>query len=286
MGLDVRPLEPFGAELIAFDLSQVATPAGSVALLEALTTHALLVAHDLTLSPADLVRVGRALGDLEILPEPEKRNPDHPEIFDLTNVRLDGEIVEFTEPQAVFLRGTERWHTDSSFRAIPCLSTMLYAVEVPASGGDTEFADMRLAWDALPAGRQAELDGLQVVHSYEFSRANNPGELEPWTEEERAKYPPATHPLVRTHADGRRSLYLGGHASHIESLPIDEGRALLAEVVDAAAGPDRIYAHRWQAGDLVMWDNRSTLHRLRPYDIAHDRRVMRRVTVSGTEPVM
>lgn len=286
MGLEVKPLDPFGGELIGFDPRQVQSPDGAAEFLDALTDHALLVARGLDLSGAELVSIGRALGDLEILPEPDKRNPDHPEIFDLSNVRPDGQIVDFDEPQAVFLRGTERWHTDSSFREIPCFSTMLYAIEVPATGGETQFADMRAAWEALPADRQADLDGLRVVHSYEYSRANNPGELEPWTDEERAKYPPVTHPLVRTHPGGRRSLYLGGHASHIESMALDEGRTLLAEVEAEATPPDRVYEHRWQAGDLVMWDNRSTLHRLRPYDIAHHRRVMRRITVAGTEPVV
>lgn len=281
----MKPLTPFGAELVGFDPAQVASVAGAASLLKALTDHAVLVARGLELSGAELIAIGRALGELEILPEPDKRNPDHPEIFDLTNVRPDGQIVDFDEPQAVFLRGTERWHTDSSFREIPCLSTMLYAVEVPQTKGETQFADMRAAWDALDVEAQARLEPLKVVHSYEFSRGNNPGELEPWTDEERAKYPPATHPLVRTHADGRRSLYLGGHASHIEARPIDEGRELLAAIVDEATVAERVYEHRWAAGDLVMWDNRSTLHRLRPYDIANQRRVMRRVTVAGTERV-
>ncbi len=252
----------------------------------ALVENGLLLFRGSEMSSSSLVGLGRAFGDLEILPEPEKRDPDHPEIFNLSNVRADGRIVDFDEPQAVFLRGTERWHTDSSFRSIPCLCTMLYAVEVPAMGGETWFADMAGAYEALPTALKERVEGLAVVHSYEFSRANNPGTMDPMSEEERAKFPPVTHPLVRTHPDGRRSLYMGGHASHIDGMTKETGRRLLAEIEEFATRDRFVYRHRWQANDLVIWDNRSTLHRLRPYDIANHRRVMRRVTVAGTEAVV
>ena len=107
--------------------------------------------------------------------------------------------------------------------------------------------------------------------------------MEPMSDEERAKYPPVTHPLVRCHPDGRRSLYLGGHVSHVDGMPIEEGRVLVARVLDAATDDRFVYRHSWEADDLVVWDNRSTLHRLEPYDIATERRVMRRITVAGTE---
>ncbi|MEL7158959.1 MAG: TauD/TfdA family dioxygenase, partial [Actinomycetota bacterium] len=179
----------------------------------------------------------------------------------------------------------ERWHTDSSFRPVPCLCTMLYAVEVPPEGGATQFADMVAAWAALTAERRRELDGLRVVHSYEYSRANNPGEMEPMSPEERAKYPPVEHPLVRTNGDGTRSTYLGGHASHVVGRPEPEGRDLLASVEAEVTAEPFVYTHHWQPNDLVVWDNRTTLHRLLSYDIARHRRVMRRITVAGTEPV-
>ena len=249
---------------------------------EGLAEHSVLVFRGQEIPAADLVRLGRAFGELEILPEPEKLHPDHPEIFNLTNVRPDGEIVHFDEPQAVFLRGTERWHTDSSFREIPCLCTMLYAVEVPTSGGETLFADMYAAYDALPDRLRDSVDPLGVVHSYEFSRANNPGKMDPMSAEELAKFPPVTHPFVRSHPNGRRSLYMGGHASHIDGMPIDEGRELLEAVTDFATQNQFVYEHVWEANDLVVWDNRSTLHRLQPYDIANHRRVMRRITVAGS----
>lgn len=252
----------------------------------ALGRHGVLVFRGAPISAPQFVALGRAFGELEILPEPEKRHPEHPEIFSLSNVLPDGDIVTFDEPQAVFLRGTERWHTDSSFREIPCLCTMLNAITVPPEGGDTEFADMVAAYGALPEERQAQLAELTLVHSYEFSRANNPGEMVPMSAEDLAKYPPVHHPLVRQHPDGRRSLYMGAHASHIDGMGMSEGRELLAELADYAGADRFVYRHSWQANDLVVWDNRSTLHRLRPYDIAHQRRVMQRITVAGSERVV
>lgn len=246
-----------------------------------LIDHSVLVFRGQEIDASQLVELGSAFGDLEILPEPDKRHPTHPEIFDLTNVRPDDRIVDFDEPQAVFLRGTERWHTDSSFRDIPCLCTMLYAVEVPASGGETLFADMYGAYEALPEQTRSSIDALRLVHSYEFSRANNPGKMEPMSSEEKAKYPPVVHPLVRHHDDGRSSLYMGAHASHIDGMPVGEGREMLSSVVDFATQNRFVYEHVWEPNDLVVWDNRSTLHRLQPYDIANERRVMRRITVEG-----
>ncbi|MEM7341702.1 MAG: TauD/TfdA family dioxygenase [Actinomycetota bacterium] len=282
----VEPLDaPLGAAVSGLAPGALA-PAVVDELHTALGANGVLVFSGRTWSPAEFVALGRAFGELEILPEPDKRHPDHPEIFNLTNVRSDGTLVYADEPQAVFLRGTERWHTDSSFRAVPCLCTMLYAIEVPPTGGETQFADMVAGLDELTRiapELSAEVAGAGVVHSYEYSRANNPGRLEPMTDAERRKYPPVVHPLIRSHAQGRRSLYLGGHASHLEGRDEDVGRALLAEIEGIATAPDVIYTHRWQPSDLVIWDNRTVLHRLRPYDIANHRRSMLRITVAGTE---
>ncbi len=281
-----EPLDaPLGALVTGFDPTAEPTDALISSLATGLADHAVLVFRVGPIEPDQFVRLGRAFGELEILPEPDKRHPDHPEIFNLTNVKPDGEIVEFEEPQAVFLRGTERWHTDSSFRQLPCLCTMLYAVEVPETGSSTEFADMVAAFEALPTSQQDELSGLNLVHSYEYSRANNPGELEAMNDEERAKYPPVAHPWVRSHSDGRRSLYMGGHASHIDGVDVQAGRQRIAALTEQVTTAAVIYEHTWQQHDLVVWDNRTTLHRLRPYDISNQRRVMRRITVANSEPV-
>ncbi|MEM9564512.1 MAG: TauD/TfdA family dioxygenase [Actinomycetota bacterium] len=284
MVLSFEPLDaPLGATVVGFDPAASPGSETVAALRQGLVDHGVLVFRGTAISPARLVELGRAFGELEILPEPEKRHPDHPEIFNLTNVRPDGDVVARDEPQAVFLRGTERWHTDSSFRAVPSLCTMLYAVDVPEQGGETEFADMYRAFDDLPAELGASTTGVRLIHSYAFSRANNPGALDPMSDEELARYPPVAHPLVRRHPDGRRSLYLGGHVAGVEGMDDRDGRRLIDEVLAHATQDRFVYRHRWKADDLVVWDNRSTLHRLRPYDIAGTRRVMRRITVAGTE---
>jgi len=249
---------------------------------QGLVDHSVLVFRGQEISASRLVDLGRAFGELEILPEPDRRHRDHREIFNLSNVGPDGELVNFDEPQAVFLRGTQRWHTDSSFREVPCLCTMLYAVEVPAAGGETLFADMYGAYAELMPGLRRSVDDQRLVHSYEFSRANNPGKMDPMSASELAQYPPVSHPWVRNHADGRRSLYMGTHVSHVDGMPLDQGRELIESVLEFATGDRFVYQHVWERNDLVIWDNRSTLHRLVPYDIVNERRVMRRITVAGT----
>lgn len=273
---------PLGAFVTGLDPNDL-SPETVAALHDGLFTYGLLILRGDPISAADFVAIGRAFGDLEILPEPDKRHPDHPEIFNLTNVRDDGQVVDFDEPQAVFLRGTQRWHTDSSFRKIPALCTMLNAVQVPDHGGQTQFADMRQALRLLSAEEQQKMAGLKLVHSYEYSRANNPGRMDPMSDQERAKYPPVEHPWIRTHDDGSQSLYMGGHASHIVAHDPDESRQRFAEIEAQLSEHDVVYEHQWQAGDLLVWDNRTLLHRVLPYDIAVDARVMQRLTVSGTD---
>ena len=273
---------PLGAFVRGFDPSQEPDESLIEALAAGLLEHAVLVFRGHELAPAQLVQLGHAFGGLEILPEPDKRHPDHPEIFDLTNVRPNGTLVEFDEPQAVFLRGTQRWHTDSSFRAVPALCTMLYAKEVPTRGGQTQFADMRKALRLLPPEDRAEIAELRLVHSYEFSRANNPGRMEAMSDDERAKYPPVEHPWIRTNLDDSQSLYMGGHASHIVGRDVDESRHWFAEIEAQLSVHDVVYEHQWQPHDLVVWDNRTTLHRLLGYDIANESRVMQRITVAGS----
>ena len=280
--ISFEPLNaPIGALVNGFDPEASLDDEFAQVLADGLLAHSVLVFRAGPISATELVRLGRSFGELEILPEPEKRHPEHPEIFNLTNVRTDGQLVEFDDPQAVFLRGTQRWHTDSSFREIPALCTMLYAVEVPKRGGQTQFADMRRALGLLPPEDREQIEHLKLVHSYEYSRANNPGRMEPMSDEERAKYPPVEHPWVRTNSDLTKSLYMGGHASHIAGRDAAESRQWFAELEAQLPVHDVVYEHQWHADDLVVWDNRTTLHRLLGYDIANERRVMRRITVAG-----
>ena len=168
------------------------------------------------------------------------------------------------------------WHTDASFRAIPGALSMLYAHVVPPEGGDTEFADLRAAYDALPASRQKELEGLIAEHSIWHSR----GQLSVtnYTDAEIAALPPVPQRVVRTHPGSRRkTLYVAAHASHILGMPIPDGRLLLLDLIEHATQPKFVHAHGWKQGDLVIWDNRCTMHRARPFDTSQVRD-LRRVT--------
>jgi alpha-ketoglutarate-dependent 2,4-dichlorophenoxyacetate dioxygenase len=172
------------------------------------------------------------------------------------------------------------WHTDASFRAVPGALSMLYAHVVPAEGGDTEFADLRAAWDALPEAMQEMIEPLVAEHSIFHSRALIG--FTDFTDEERAAMPPVPQRLVRRHpGSGRKMLYLASHASHIIGWPVPDGMLLLRELIEHATQPEFVYRHAWRQGDLVIWDNRCTMHRGRAYDETQPRD-LRRITTQDT----
>ncbi len=198
----------------------------------------------------------------------------------LSNVRQDGSLIKPDGKHALFLKGNSYWHTDSSFKPVPAKASLLCAWQVPNEGGETEFADMRAAWDRLDPEMQGRLEGKVAVHSYHYSQGKVGG-LDVLRDEDLDNLPPVEHPVVRTHPEtGRKSLYIGRHASHIVGEEVAESRELLETLCEDACRPPRVFAHRWSAGDLVMWDNRCVLHRGRPYPPDQPRE-MRRTTVAG-----
>ncbi len=180
--------------------------------------------------------------------------------------------------------GNYHWHTDKSYHAVPSLMTLLHAKELPPEGGDTQFANMAMAYDALPDAMKRRIAGMRVVHSWAASRRR--AGAPPPSEIEMRERPPVDHPLVLTHPEtGAKTLYISNHASHILGMPEDEGEALLFELLEHATTPQFVYTHHWQDGDLVMWDNRALLHRaLANYEMAKHRRVLHRTVVTGTVP--
>jgi alpha-ketoglutarate-dependent 2,4-dichlorophenoxyacetate dioxygenase len=172
------------------------------------------------------------------------------------------------------------WHSDSSFKPVPSLCSLLSARIVPPEGGATEFASARAAYPSLPEALKARAARTIVVHDFAWSRDQvRPGFF---TDRERAEYPPVRHPLVRTNpVNGRPALFLGAHASHVEGLAVEEGRALLRTLLEHVTQPQFCYRHEWTEGDLVIWDNRCVLHRATPFDAVRHRRLMQRTTVSG-----
>jgi alpha-ketoglutarate-dependent 2,4-dichlorophenoxyacetate dioxygenase len=200
---------------------------------------------------------------------------------DISNLDESGEIMKSDNRRRMYGLGNRLWHTDASFQDPPGRYSMLSAKVVPPVDADTEFADMRAAYDALPDTEKARLEGLRVHHSIAYSRQTLGFEFSE-TEQEALKG--AVHLLVRTiPRSGRRSLYLASHASRIIDWPVPEGRLLLRELIEHATQPRFVYRHQWRVGDLVIWDNRATMHRARPFDDARYRRELRRVTTLDVE---
>jgi len=197
-------------------------------------------------------------------------------LTDISNVGADGNIMAREDRKRQYALGNRLWHTDASFQDPPGRYSMLHARVVPAGGADTEFADMRAAYDALDPAMRARLEGLRVHHSIAYSRQTLGFEFSP-AEQEQLKG--AIHPLLRVNPRSRRrSLYLASHASRIVDWPLPEGRLLLRDLTEHATQAQFVYRHAWRVGDLVIWDNRATMHRGRPFDDGTQRRELRRVT--------
>ena len=191
-----------------------------------------------------------------------------------------GEVIPAEDRRMIYQLANMLWHSDSSFKAVPSLCSLLSARIVPPEGGATEFASARCAYASLPEALKRRARDPVVVHDFSWSRDQiRPGFF---TDKERAEYPPVRHPLVRRNpVNGRESLFSGAHASHVEGLPVAEGRAFLKELLDHVTQPQFCYRHEWQEGDLIIWDNRCVLHRATPFDTTRYKRLMQRTTVSG-----
>ncbi len=286
MELTVKPLHPlFAAEVVGVRLSPDLDGATVAALTEAIDRFAVVVLHDQHLDDEQLLGVGRLFGTIAA-PRNHRaqRRIAIGEIGDISNLNAKGEVRARDDHRRLDALANQLWHSDASFRPISGALSMLYAHVVPPTGGDTEFADLRAAYDALDEDLKAEIADLTVVHSIFHSR----GQLghTDYTEAERTALPDVEHPLVRNHpGSGRKTLYMGAHASHIVGWPMPEGRLLLRDLMDRATEPRFRYAHQWRAGDLVIWDNRCTLHRGRRYDDVTYARDLRRVTTQDPDSV-
>lgn len=284
MSLKLRQCHPlFVAEIDGVDLAKPLDDDTIRALDSAINRYAVLVLHDQRLDDDQLLAFGMRFG-----PVAKPRDPrgghrlKHAAVADISNLNLKNELRSRDDHRRLDALGNQLWHSDASFRPISGALSMLHAHVVPPEGGNTEFADLRAAYDELEPAIRTSLDGLVAVHSIFHSR----GLLghTTYTEAERASLPDVRHPLVRRHpGSGRMSLYIGSHASHIDGMPIPEGKLLLRELMDHATERRFVYAHKWAVGDLVIWDNRCTLHRGRRYDDIHHKRDLRRVTTQDLD---
>jgi taurine dioxygenase len=281
IALDLSPISPvMGAEVHGIDLAAPMSGDTFAAIRAALNRHMLLRFPAQTLDEAALVSVSRRFGELQVHVLDEYRHPRFPEIYVLSNVDRATGRTTGRHPDL----GTLVWHSDLSFQRRPALATILYGIEVPRAGGETLFADLAAAYDALDAATQRRIAGLRAIHDLDYSRRR--AGAPPMTAAQRAEAPPVAHPLVRTHPEtGRKGLYISHHIARIEGFADSDSRALLAELMAHATGPRFVYANRWQSGDVVMWDNRATMHRATEYDAAGERRVIHRTVVKGDVPV-
>jgi alpha-ketoglutarate-dependent 2,4-dichlorophenoxyacetate dioxygenase len=276
----------FAAEVSGVDLTRRLDDATFERIAVAFDDYSVLVFRGQALSDEQQMAFSERWGPLETTVRTlggEDRLGAH--IVDLSNTDPDGKLMGWDDRRMLYQSGNQLWHSDSSFKPVPAHSSALSARAIPPEGGETEFASMRVAYEHLAEDLhldenvRRDLDRLIVVHSFGFSRSM----IDPGIGTEIGRdYPPVRHALVRANPrNGRRSLYIGSHAWFIEGIGLDESRILIARLLEQTTRPDRVYRHRWQVGDLVMWDNRCVLHRGRPWDSARYKRVMHRTTVAG-----
>jgi len=284
MTVSVRQIHPvFVGEVSGIDISTPLTPDEVAAIEAGMDRYAVLVFHDQKITDEQQMAFSRNFGRLE---DARGGNITRPEdkrlqvgMNDVSNLGKDGRPLALDSRERAFNLGNMLWHSDSSFRAVPAKYSLLSARVVNPVGGNTEFADMRAAYDALDAGTKMMIEDLICEHSLMYSRGSL-GMLD-YSDEERAMFRPVRQRLVRTHpVSGRKSLYLSSHAGAIVGMPMAEARILLKDLTEHATQPAFVYAHRWRTWDLVMWDNRQMMHRARRYDETQPRD-MRRTTVAG-----
>jgi alpha-ketoglutarate-dependent 2,4-dichlorophenoxyacetate dioxygenase len=287
MSIAIRQIHPvFVGEVSGIDISKPLAREDVAAVEAGMDRYAVLVFHDQEITDEQQMAFSVNFGPLEnaqggnVTKAEDKRLRDG--MNDVSNLGKDGRPLDRDSRVHLFNLGNLLWHSDSSFRAVPAKYSLLSARMVNPVGGNTEFADMRAAYDALDAAAKAEVEDLICEHSLMYSRGSL-GMVD-FTDEERKNFRPVRQRLVRTHpVTGRRSLYLASHAGAIVGMTTPEARILLRDLTEHATQPRFVYAHQWRRWDLVMWDNRQVMHRGRRYDQRHPRD-MRRTTVAGDAP--
>ena len=281
MAITVKRLHPlFAAEIAGVDLTRALDDATFREIEDAFDEHSILVFHDQRIDDEQQLAFSHRFGALERTTANVTNGGMPCEVADISNVGADGKLMPLDSKSMKYRDGNEMWHTDSSFKRIPAKASLLSAREVPPEKGDTEFASLRAAYAALPQDTIAGLENLVAIHSYTYSRGLVDPDL--FTPEQAAQVPPVRQRLIRVNPkNGRKALYVGSHASHIESMPLAAGRKMLQDLLAAATQLRFVYRHRWRQFDLVIWDNRAALHRGCGWDKARYRRVMHRTTVAG-----
>jgi alpha-ketoglutarate-dependent 2,4-dichlorophenoxyacetate dioxygenase len=282
--LKFEPLhESFGARVTGIDLTAPLSEADVAAIGDAMDEYSLLCFPDQDMTDAAQLALTRSLG------EPEPNHVTFGITGEIDYFATIGNVIDAqnkkgnADAHTRYQTGNNLWHSDSSFRLVPTRFSINHAYEVPAEGGQTEFASQRVAYARLPGSLQAKIDPLHVLHDYVFSRS----QVAPVDPNHAASLPPIEHKLVRTNPrNGRKNYYVGSHARSIIGFSGVESRKLIDELLARATVPEQVYSHRWQVGDTLIWDNRCLLHRGAGFDADRWRRLMRQTRVSGTGPTL
>src|ERR1700722_4358454 len=286
VAITIQPLgDRFAARLTGIDLSRAITEAEVAEIWRANDEYAVLVFPGQSLTDQQLHDFAARFGPLEIgrgAMQPGRRRLAIPQIGDISNLDVDHNVRDLHDRRRLDSLGNRLWHTDASYMPVPVVLGMLHAVALPPpspfGNGETEFADMRAAYDALPEATKTAIADLVVEHDIFWSRAQIG--FTDFPQSEKDKYPPSPQRLVRTHpVSKRKTLYLSAHGSHIVDWPVADGRLLLADLNAHATQPRFVYSHQWSVGDLVIWDNRCTMHRGRPHEETKARDLRRATTL-------
>jgi len=280
--IGINRLHPrFVAEVIGIDLTVPILRDDFRTIWEAFNEHQVLVFRDQKFDDQSQIAFSRRFGELEtMIAHPGNDwNPGH--ISVMTNLGKDGNFLPLDHPAMEHRERNEAWHSDSSFKPVAALASLLASRIVPPVGGNTEFADARAAYEDLPAARKAELEGMFAIHRMTHpDREDDDG----YRDEDKERHV-VTHPLIRVNpVNGRKTLYVGAHAQAVVGMPPKEGRKMLDELTAFCTQPKYVYSHHWRDGDAVMWDNRCTLHRATPFDKTRYKRKLHRTTIAGKSP--
>ena len=279
MEIESRPLsDALGAELFDVDLARPMDEITFHAIHDAFLEHSLILFRDQHITPEQHIAFSRRFGGLAAHVFDQFLLPGHPEILRVSNKREEGQLIGLAD-------AGKYWHSDLAYMKRPSLGSILYALQVPPTGGDTLFTNMTRAYDTLPQGAKGRLEGVTAVNRVAEGRRTSVDGRIRMSKAQLTKTPDVVHPVIRTHPEtGRKSLYVSqSHTDRVVGMDLEEGRALIRKLVAHATRPENIYTHQWRPYDILMWDNRCTMHRVAPYDRRH-RRHMHRTTIEGDTP--
>jgi alpha-ketoglutarate-dependent taurine dioxygenase len=286
MEFETRPLTPtIGAEIRGLDLSKPLSDETVEEVRQVWLSHVIAVFPEQQVDDDQHIAFSRRFGELELINMSALQMDGRPEIYEATNLDRHGNIMVDDDPVLAINRGNQKWHSDSSFKRVPATASILRAYIVPEEGGETEFANMAAAYDALDDAKKERCDGLIAVHDFYWSRREINEKT--FSQAERDAIPPVRHPLIRVHPEtGRKAIYAGSHAREIEGMDLEESRELIDSLIEHGTSPQFTYRHKWKVGDMVLWDNRAALHRGLAFDDTKVKRRLHRTTIAGTAPTL